>query len=173
MSELRRRRSCFAGGGSDRGRVPATAARPGALRPDAISGERLQACPWCMTTDLYIQKDFPQGLGLFIVGVGFAISTVFWYYEMPIPAYLVLVVSIIARSADVSPGRRRHDLLSMSVPVAGGRDQSRRPVSAVRPGGRRTVPARANPRPAVAGARGTGGVEKRAVTPRWHGRPGP
>jgi hypothetical protein len=48
-----------------------------------------------MTTDLYIQKDFPQGLGLFIVGVGFAISTVFWYYEMPIPAYLVLVVSIV------------------------------------------------------------------------------
>jgi hypothetical protein len=48
-----------------------------------------------MTTDLYIQKDFPQGLGLFIVGVGFAISTVFWYYEMPIPAYLVLIVSAL------------------------------------------------------------------------------
>ena len=54
---------------------------------------QLQACPLCMTTDLYIQKDFPQGLGLFIVVVGFAISTVFWYYEMPIPAYLVLVAS--------------------------------------------------------------------------------
>ena len=48
-----------------------------------------------MTTDLYIQKDFPQGLGLFVVGVGFAISTVFWYYEMPIPAYLVLIVSAL------------------------------------------------------------------------------
>ena len=48
-----------------------------------------------MTTDLYIQKDFPQGLGLFIVGLGFAISTVFWYYEMPISAYLVLVVSML------------------------------------------------------------------------------
>ena len=64
-----------------------------ALRAEAIAGERLQACPWCMTTDLYIQKDFPQGLGLFVVVVGFAISTVFWYYEMPIPAYLVLMVS--------------------------------------------------------------------------------
>jgi hypothetical protein len=61
----------------------------------AVAQAQLQACPWCMTTDLYIQKDFPQGLGLFIVGVGFAISTVFWYYEMPIPAYLVLVVSIL------------------------------------------------------------------------------
>jgi hypothetical protein len=48
-----------------------------------------------MTTDLYIQKDFPQGLGLLIVVVGFAISTVFWYYEMPIKAYFVLVVSIV------------------------------------------------------------------------------
>ena len=48
-------------------------------RPEAISGDHLAACPWCMTTDLYIQKDFPQGLGLFIVCVGFAISTVFWY----------------------------------------------------------------------------------------------
>ena len=66
-----------------------------ALRAEAISDERLQACPWCMTTDLYIQKDFPQGLGLFVVGVGFAISTVFWYYEMPIPAYLVLIVSAL------------------------------------------------------------------------------
>jgi hypothetical protein len=68
-------------------------ARP--LRAEAISDERMKACPWCMTTDLYIQKDFPQGLGLFVVGVGFAISTVFWYYEMPIPAYLVLIVSAL------------------------------------------------------------------------------
>jgi uncharacterized protein (DUF983 family) len=66
-----------------------------ALKADAFTMAQVQACPWCMTTDLYVQKDFPQGLGLFIVGVGFAISTVFWYYEMPIPAYLVLVVSIL------------------------------------------------------------------------------
>jgi hypothetical protein len=63
------------------------------LRAEAIAHEDLQACPLCLTSDLYIQKDFPQGLGLFIVTVGFAISTVFWYYEMPIPAYLVLVAS--------------------------------------------------------------------------------
>jgi hypothetical protein len=65
------------------------------LHPEAMVHEQLQACPWCMTADLYIQKDFPQGLGLFIVVVGFAISTVFWYYEMPIPAYLVLVLSML------------------------------------------------------------------------------
>jgi uncharacterized protein (DUF983 family) len=65
------------------------------LHREAFGHGQVEACPWCMTTDLYVQKDFPQGLGLFIVVVGFAISTVFWYYEMPIPAYLVLVVSML------------------------------------------------------------------------------
>jgi hypothetical protein len=67
--------------------------RSRALRAEFMADDQLQACPLCMTTDLYVQKDFPQGLGLFIVVVGFAISTIFWYYEMPIPAYLVLVAS--------------------------------------------------------------------------------
>ena len=48
----------------------------------------------CSTNDLYIQKDFPRALGLAIVLVGFAISTVFWYYEMPLYTYLVLIISI-------------------------------------------------------------------------------
>ncbi len=68
-------------------------ARP--LRHEAIGRMGLEACPCCLTSDLYVQKDFPQGLGLFIILVGFAISTVFWYYEMPIPAYLVLVASAV------------------------------------------------------------------------------
>jgi hypothetical protein len=65
------------------------------LHPEVVVGSELESCPCCLTGDLYLQKDFPQGLGLFIVVVGFAISTVFWYYEMPIPAYLVLLVSIL------------------------------------------------------------------------------
>ncbi len=68
-------------------------ARP--LHPEAIKLDEIQSCPCCLTNDLYVQKDFPQGLGLFIVVVGFVISTVFWYYEMPIPAYLVLMVSML------------------------------------------------------------------------------
>ena len=40
------------------------------------------------------RKTFPRCFGLFIVLVGFAISTVFWYYEMPIWTYLVLIISI-------------------------------------------------------------------------------
>jgi hypothetical protein len=67
------------------------------LRAEAIAEEEagLRSCAWCGSSDLYLQKDFPQGLGLAIVVAGFAISTVFWYYEMPIPAYLVLFASAL------------------------------------------------------------------------------
>jgi hypothetical protein len=65
------------------------------LRPEAFDDEGLKACAWCGTADLYLQKDFPQGLGLAIVIAGFAVSTVFWYYERPIPAYLVLLASAL------------------------------------------------------------------------------
>ncbi|MDR3621776.1 MAG: hypothetical protein P4L85_20655 [Paludisphaera borealis] len=66
------------------------------LHPEAIAdGGTLAACPLCGTPDVYIQKDFPQTLGLAIVCVGFAVSTVFWYYENPIPAYLVLLASAL------------------------------------------------------------------------------
>jgi hypothetical protein len=58
-------------------------------------GGALRSCPWCATEDLYIQKDFPQALGLLIVVVGFVISTVFWYYEDPLPAYAVLLASAL------------------------------------------------------------------------------
>jgi hypothetical protein len=70
-------------------------AQPRALRREAMEGGGLRSCAWCGTDDLYLQKDFPQGLGLAIVVVGFAISTVFWYYERPIPAYLVLLASAL------------------------------------------------------------------------------
>ena len=53
----------------------------------------LAACARCATADLYIQKDFPHNLGLGIVGAGFAASTVFWYYYMPVAALAVLLAT--------------------------------------------------------------------------------
>jgi hypothetical protein len=76
----------------------ASCSRCGVSRPlhaDAIEGGRLVACPSCATTDLYVQKDFPQGLGLFIVVVGFVISTVFWYLRWPWLTYLILIASAL------------------------------------------------------------------------------
>ena len=65
------------------------------LHRESIGDGKLLGCPWCSTTDLYIQKDFPQGLGLFIVILGFVISTIFWYLEMPLFTYLVLLGSAL------------------------------------------------------------------------------
>lgn len=63
------------------------------LHGEAFGPEGLASCPWCATEDLYIQKDFPHGLGLAIVLAGFAVSTVFWYFYMPAWALGVLLAT--------------------------------------------------------------------------------
>jgi hypothetical protein len=70
-----------------------------ALRPEAFDNLGLRACPLCATDDLYVQKDFPQGLGLAIVVAGFVVSTVFWYLDRPVPALGVLLVSALVDMA--------------------------------------------------------------------------
>jgi hypothetical protein len=69
------------------------------LRGEMMDGGGLRACPWCATDDLYVQKDFPQGLGLAIVVVGFIVSTVFWYLDRPVPALAVLLISALVDMA--------------------------------------------------------------------------
>jgi hypothetical protein len=69
------------------------------LRSGAVDAEGLHSCPLCATEELYVQKDFPQGLGLAIVILGFVVSTVFWYYDRPIPALSVLLVSALVDMA--------------------------------------------------------------------------
>jgi len=66
-----------------------------AVATSAFVDGKLAACAACATEDLYWQKDFPQGLGLAIVIVGFAISTVFWYYERPLWTYAILLASAL------------------------------------------------------------------------------
>jgi uncharacterized paraquat-inducible protein A len=61
-------------------------------RPANPDGQ-LAACAVCATDELYIQKDFPHILGLAIVVAGFAVSTVFWAYYLPIAALLVLLLT--------------------------------------------------------------------------------
>jgi hypothetical protein len=83
--------------------------RSRAVRTESFEADGLRACPLCATEDLYLQKDFPQGLGLAIVIAGFALSTVLWYYDRPLPglsflspplpALLVLLVSALADMA--------------------------------------------------------------------------
>jgi hypothetical protein len=63
------------------------------LHPAVSARSELSACGFCATEDLYIQKDFPHGLGLAIVIVGFLISTIYWYFYRPIGAMAVLLVT--------------------------------------------------------------------------------
>lgn len=59
-----------------------------------VAGE-LAACAYCASTDLYVQKDFPHGLGLAIVVVGLAVSTVFYYFDMPFWTMFILILSAV------------------------------------------------------------------------------
>jgi hypothetical protein len=63
------------------------------LRNEAFKDGELEACPFCATEELYIQKDFPHALGLAIVVLGFAVSTVFWYLYMPVWTLGVLLAT--------------------------------------------------------------------------------
>jgi hypothetical protein len=44
---------------------------------------------------LFVRKDFSQRLGVAIVVAGFLISSVFWYYRMPLWTYGVLFATAL------------------------------------------------------------------------------
>ena len=52
-------------------------------RPFAAEQGAPTRCAVCGNADLWRQKDFPQGLGLLLVGLGIIISTAFWAYHRP------------------------------------------------------------------------------------------
>lgn len=68
---------------------PACAAR-WPVPAKALSDGKLRQCLVCPSRDLFVRKDFSQRLGLAIVVAGFALSSVFWYYRMPLWTYGVL-----------------------------------------------------------------------------------
>lgn len=49
-----------------------------AIPDGAISGNRLNRCLVCPSTDLYARKDFPQRLGVALVIIGFIGSSIAW-----------------------------------------------------------------------------------------------
>lgn len=48
---------------------------------DSIEGSRVEKCMACPSIELFVRKDFPQRLGVTIVGIGLALSCVAWYYH--------------------------------------------------------------------------------------------
>lgn len=51
----------------------------GQFLPDAIRDHKICRCPLCGTDELYLQKDFPERVGLALVVIAFIVATIFWY----------------------------------------------------------------------------------------------
>ena len=51
-----------------------------AVADGAVEENRVRRCLVCPSTDLYIRKDFPQRLGVALVGVGIVGSSIAWYH---------------------------------------------------------------------------------------------
>jgi hypothetical protein len=66
-----------------------------ALPGGAVADEKLWQCVVCPSTELFIRKDFSQKLGVAIVVFGFVISSIFWYYRMPLWTYGVLFATAL------------------------------------------------------------------------------
>ena len=49
--------------------------------PGSIEGNRIRRCLVCPSQDLYVRKDFPQRVGVLLVAIGIAGSSVAWHYE--------------------------------------------------------------------------------------------
>lgn len=44
----------------------------------ALRDDRVERCPFCGTTDLYVEKDFPHRVGVVIVALGVILATIAW-----------------------------------------------------------------------------------------------
>ena len=62
------------------------------------SSPRLQPaqCLACGNHDLWRQKDFPPGLGLFVVALGAILSSIAWYFHWPKTALGILMAFALA-----------------------------------------------------------------------------
>jgi hypothetical protein len=61
-----------------------------------MAGAVVTECAICGTRDLYVQKDFPHRLGLFIVGVGIVLSSVAWWnYWYPTAIGILLITALL------------------------------------------------------------------------------
>lgn len=67
------------------------------LRPadSAFVAGRLRKCLVCPSTELFVRKNFPQRLGVTIVVLGFAASSVAWFYHMLITTFAILFATAL------------------------------------------------------------------------------
>lgn len=63
---------------------------------DAVAGTRVKRCLICPSTDLFVRKDFPQHLGVFIVAVGIVGSSIAWFYTNILWTFGILFLTALA-----------------------------------------------------------------------------
>ncbi len=51
-----------------------------AIAPETVVDAQVHRCLVCPSTDLYLRKDFPQRVGVALVGVGIVGSSIAWHY---------------------------------------------------------------------------------------------
>jgi hypothetical protein len=56
---------------------------------------QIHRCIACGSRDIYARKDFPQRLGVLIVVLGFAASSVTWAYSQPIWTFAILFATAL------------------------------------------------------------------------------
>ena len=62
---------------------------------DAVEGTRLVRCAVCPSVELFLRKDFPQRLGVTIVGVGIVASCVAWFNHWIFATFGILFASAL------------------------------------------------------------------------------
>src|SRR5437870_2607244 len=98
-----------------------------ACSADEIYDGRPSRCLVCGCDDLWRQKDFPQGLGLFLVALGAVLSTIAWANYMPrialgvLLAFALVDLLLYALMKDVlvcyrCGARYRHTVLDADYP---------------------------------------------------------
>ena len=71
----------------------------GVARPipaNAVDAEGPTRCLVCPSEELFIRKDFPQGLGVAIVTVGLAASCIPWYFHHWYATFAILFATALA-----------------------------------------------------------------------------
>lgn len=64
-----------------------------AVPAGAVVAERVERCLVCPSTELFARKDFPQRLGVALVVVGFAASSVAWAYYQVFWTFAILFLT--------------------------------------------------------------------------------
>jgi hypothetical protein len=66
-----------------------------AVPAGAVSGEGVSRCLVCPSEELFLRKDFPQGLGVTIVAVGLAASCIPWYFHNWYATFAILFATAL------------------------------------------------------------------------------